>query len=169
MRRSTAALGSAVFFVLAPCLVAGVVPWLITGWSVREPIPGWAPLRVVGAALVVAGIAALVQSFARFVVEGAGTPVPVAPTQTLVIGGLYRHVRNPMYVAIVSSVVGQAFLLGQLVLLLYAALVATIFAAFVNGYEEPALRRQFGDQYEAYRRAVSGWLPRVTPWKPPES
>jgi protein-S-isoprenylcysteine O-methyltransferase Ste14 len=169
MRRSTAAFGSAVFFVIAPCVVAGVVPWLITGWSVRDPNPLWAPLRVVGAALVVAGVGALVQSFARFVVEGAGTPLPVAPTQTLVIGGLYRHVRNPMYVAIVSSVVGQALLLGQLVLLLYAALVATIFALFVKGYEEPTLRRQFGDQYEAYRRAVPAWLPRVTPWKPPGS
>jgi protein-S-isoprenylcysteine O-methyltransferase Ste14 len=169
MRKSTAAIGSAVFFVFAPCVVAGVVPWLITGWSVPDPNPVWAPLRVVGAALVVAGVGALVQSFARFVVEGAGTPVPVAPTQTLVIGGLYRHVRNPMYVAIVSSVVGQALLLGQLVLLLYAALVATIFATFVRGYEEPTLRRQFGDQYDAYRSAVPGWLPRLTPWKPPES
>ena len=85
-----------------------------------------------------------------------GTPAPVAPTAHLVVGGLYRHVRNPMYVAVVGAVVGQALLLGQFGLLVYAALLQVTFIAFVRGYEEPTLRRQFGPEYDAYRRGGSG-------------
>jgi protein-S-isoprenylcysteine O-methyltransferase Ste14 len=101
-------------------------------------------------------------------VEGLGTPVPVAAPERLVVGGVYRYVRNPMYVAILAIVVGQALLLGQLGLLLYAAGIWLIAAAFVRFYEEPALRRRFGADYEAYRRAVPAWWPRLRPWKPGE-
>jgi protein-S-isoprenylcysteine O-methyltransferase Ste14 len=156
----SAAAGTAAFFVLAPGVVAGVVPWLLTGWEVEEPLPFWAPLRVVGLALLVAGAAVLVHAFARFVVEGLGTPAPVAPPKHLVVGGLYRYVRNPMYLAVEATIVGQALLLGQLGLLVYAAFVGVAFAAFVHWYEEPTLRRQFGTEYEAYRRAVPAWWPR---------
>src|SRR5215203_6100198 len=122
MRRSTAAVGSAVFFLLAPGMVGGLIPWLLTGgWQVREPVPYWAPMRVLGVILLVAGVIVLIQAFVRFVVEGLGTPVPVAAPERLVVGGVYRYVRNPMYVAILAVVVGQALLLGQLGLLLYAA------------------------------------------------
>jgi protein-S-isoprenylcysteine O-methyltransferase Ste14 len=166
VRRAAAAVGAAVFFVLAPGFVAGLVPWWLTGWQVREPLPYWLPLRVVGALLLVAGVAVLVASFVRFVVEGAGTPAPVAPTKTLVIGGFYRYVRNPMYLAVLTTIVGQALLLGQLGLLLYAAFVCACFVGFVLVYEEPTLRSQFGAEYDAYRRAVPGWWPRVHPWRP---
>ena len=166
MRRAGAALGSAVFFALAPGVVAGLVPWWLTGWQVRS-LPGWwLPLRLAGVVLLVAGTAVLVQAFARFVVEGLGTPAPVAPTRELVVGGLYRYVRNPMYLAVLAAIVGQALALGQLVLLPYAAVVAAAFAAFVHWYEEPTLARQFGDRYQAYRRAVPGWWPRRHPWSP---
>lgn len=158
MRRPAA--GAAAFFVLAPGVVAGIVPWLLTGWDVEEPLPYWAPLRVVGVALLVVGVAALVHSFVRFVAEGIGTPAPVAPTERLVVGGLYRYVRNPMYLAVEAAIVGQALALGQLWLLAYAAGVGVAFAAFVHWYEEPALRRQFGAEYDAYRRAVPAWWPR---------
>jgi protein-S-isoprenylcysteine O-methyltransferase Ste14 len=104
----------------------------------------------------------------RFAVEGFGTPVPVAAPDRLVVGGLYRYVRNPMYVAILAAIVGQALLLGRLGLLLYAAAVWTISAAFVRWYEEPTLTRRFGAEYEAYRRAVPAWWPRLRPWKPSE-
>ena len=100
--------------------------------------------------------------------EGLGTPVPVAAPERLVVGGVYRNVRNPMYVAILAVIVGQALLLGQLGLLLYAAGIWLITAAFVRFYEEPALRRRFGADYEAYRRAVPAWWPRLRPWKPGE-
>jgi protein-S-isoprenylcysteine O-methyltransferase Ste14 len=149
-------------------VVAGLVPWLLTGWEVQEPLPYWAPLRVAGVVLIAAGVVVLVHAFVRFVVEGRGTPAPVAPTEQLVVGGLYRHVRNPMYVAVAAIIAGQALLLGQLWLLLYAAAFVAVTAAFVHWYEEPTLRRQFGAEYEAYRRAVPGWWPRRRPWEPGE-
>jgi protein-S-isoprenylcysteine O-methyltransferase Ste14 len=158
--RLRAAVGSLVFLLVAPGIVAGLIPWWITGWEVEEPLPHWAPLRVLGAILLAAGVVVLLQAFARFVVEGIGTPAPVAPTEQLVVGGLYRWVRNPMYLAVGSTIVGQALLLGQLILLPYAALFGAAVAAFVHWYEEPTLLRRYGEQYEAYRRAVPAWWPR---------
>jgi protein-S-isoprenylcysteine O-methyltransferase Ste14 len=160
MARAAAAAGSAVFFVLAPGVVAGLVPWWLTGWRVDDPLPYWAPLRLVGTLLLVIGLGVLIHTFAQFVEEGDGTPAPVAPTQQLVVGGLYRYVRNPMYLAVLATIVGQGLLLGQPVLLLYGCAVAAAFVAFVRGYEEPALHRQYGAKYDSYRRAVPGWWPR---------
>jgi protein-S-isoprenylcysteine O-methyltransferase Ste14 len=159
-RRARAALGSLVFLFVAPGVVAGLGPWLVTGWEVREPLPGWVVFRVVGGLLLVAGTAVLVDAFVRFVIEGLGTPAPVAPTEHLVVGGLYRYVRNPMYLAVAATLAGQALLLGQFVLLLYAAGFLALVAAFVRWYEEPTLRRQFGPEYDDYRRRVPGWWPR---------
>jgi protein-S-isoprenylcysteine O-methyltransferase Ste14 len=163
--KARAAVGSFVFLVLAPGVVAGLVPWWLTGWEVQEPLPYWLPLRVVGVILLAGGVVALLQAFARFVVEGLGTPAPVAPTERLVVGGLYRYVRNPMYLAVAATIVGQALVLGQLILLPYAAAFAVAVAAFVRWYEEPTLRRRFGEQYEAYRLAVPAWWPRREPWE----
>jgi protein-S-isoprenylcysteine O-methyltransferase Ste14 len=146
---------------VAPGIVVGLVPWLLTGWDAEEPLPGWVAFRVVGAAVVVLGAAVVIESFARFALEGLGTPAPVAPTEHLVVGGLYRYVRNPIYVADAAIIVGQSLLLGQLWLLLYAVAFIAVTAAFVHWYEEPTLSRQFGPEYEAYRRAVSGWWPRL--------
>jgi protein-S-isoprenylcysteine O-methyltransferase Ste14 len=165
VRKPTAAAGSSLFFVLAPGVVAGVVPWWLTGWETSEPLPFWAPLRGVGAALIVAGAAVLVHAFARFVQEGLGTPAPVAPTERLVVGGLYRYVRNPMYLAVGATIVGQALLLGQLVLLVYAAAFGAAVYAFVRLHEEPSLHHRFGAEYERYRGAVPGWWPRRRPWE----
>jgi len=169
MRRPTAAVGSAVFFLLAPGVVVGLIPWLLTGgWQEREPLPYWGPMRVLGAILLGAGLIVLIQAFVRFVVEGFGTPAPVAAPERLVVGGVYRYVRNPMYVAVLAAIVGQALLLGRLGLLLYAGAIWLVAAAFVRWYEEPTLTRRFGEDYEAYRRAVPAWLPRLRPWKPSE-
>ena len=103
MKRPTAAAGSALFFAVAPGVVAGVMPYLLTGWETGGD--WWPPLRVLGAALVAVSGAALVQAFARFVVEGLGTPAPSAPTEQLVIGGPYRYVRNVMYIAVTGAIV----------------------------------------------------------------
>jgi protein-S-isoprenylcysteine O-methyltransferase Ste14 len=168
MRTTTAAVGSAVFFLLAPGVVVGLIPWLLTGWRAREPLPFWVPVRVLGGILLLAALIALVRAFVRFVVEGFGTPAPVAAPERLVIGGVYRYVRNPMYVAVLAAIVGQALLLGRLVLLLYAAAAWLAVAAFVRFYEEPTLSRRFGADYEAYRRAVPAWLPRLRPREPGE-
>jgi protein-S-isoprenylcysteine O-methyltransferase Ste14 len=164
VRRRTAAIGSVVFFAVAPGVVVGFIPWWLTDWRVR---PGWpTPVRVVGAALVVAGVAVLVQAFARFVVEGLGTPSPVAPTERLVVGGLYRYVRNPMYVAVMAAIVGQAIWFGRPVLLGYALVIWAAVASFVRWYEEPHLSERFGADYRAYRAAVPAWIPRRRPWRP---
>jgi protein-S-isoprenylcysteine O-methyltransferase Ste14 len=168
MRRPTAAVGSAVFFLAAPGVVAGLIPWLLTRWQAREPLPYWAPMRVLGGILLVAGLIALIRAFVRFVMEGLGTPAPIAAPERLVVGGVYRYVRNPMYVAVLAAIVGQALLLGRLGLLLYAAAAWLLVAGFVRWYEEPTLTRRFGEDYEAYRRAVPAWWPRLRPWEPAE-
>jgi protein-S-isoprenylcysteine O-methyltransferase Ste14 len=166
-RKLVAAAGSSLFFALAPGVVAGLVPWWLTGWEAGRPSAGWIPVRVAGAVLLVVSAAALVRAFARFAGEGIGTPAPAAPTERLVVGGLYRYVRNPMYLAVVGAIVGQALALARPTLLLYAAAVGAVTAAFVRWYEEPTLLRQFGDQYEAYRRAVPAWWPRRHAWHAP--
>src|SRR5437667_5840903 len=153
MSRLTAAAGSGLFFAVAPGVVAGLVPWWLTRWQVRGSLAHWAPVRVAGLILLILGAIVLVQAFARFVAEGRGTPAPVAPTERLVIGGLYRYVRNPMYVAVVSAIVGQALMLGRLNLWIYAVAAWLTMAAFVRWYEEPTLGRQFGSDYDEYRRA----------------
>jgi protein-S-isoprenylcysteine O-methyltransferase Ste14 len=157
MRRLEAAVGSAVFLLVAPGVVAGLVPWLLTGWDSRHPP---ALVAALGAALVVLGAGVLLHAFARFVLEGRGTPAPIAPTDRLVVGGLYRYVRNPMYIAVAATIVGQALLLGRPGLLAYALAFWLVVAAFVHGYEEPTLSARYGEEYAAYRRAVPAWIPR---------
>lgn len=165
MSRRSAAAGSALFLALAPGVIAGLGPWLVTGWHMRGSLTAvsWTsiPLRTIGAALIAGGAVVVLGAFARFVTEGVGTPAPVAPTEQLVIGGLYRYVRNPMYVAVTATILGQALLLGQPALLLYAAAFLAVTAAFVHWYEEPTLRRRYGTRYDDYLREVPGWWPRL--------
>ncbi len=167
MRRSRAAVGTAVFFLLAPGVMGGLVPWWLTRWRSEAPAPWWGAVRPVGVLAAAAGLVVLVRAFVRFVVEGGGTPAPVAPTERLVVGGAYRHVRNPMYLAVLAIIVGQALALGQLILLAWAASFWLVTSAFVVAYEEPALRRRHGAPYEAYLRHVPRWWPRLRPWEPP--
>ncbi len=160
MRTARATAGSALFLVVAPGVVAGLIPWALSGWQSGGAAGWFVPLRIVGAGLCLAGILALLGAFARFVLEGAGTPAPVAPTERLVVGGLYRWVRNPMYVAVVALILGQALLLARPVLLTYAVLAWSVMALFVRWYEEPVLRARYGVSYDAYRHAVRAWVPR---------
>jgi protein-S-isoprenylcysteine O-methyltransferase Ste14 len=159
MRRSAAVAGSLVFLVLAPGTVAGLVPWWISRWQQRPAFLG-APSRIAGALLVAAGLAVLLDSFARFALRGRGTPAPVLPPKHLVVEGLYRWVRNPMYVAVVSVIAGQGLLLGDARVLAWAAAVWLGCHLFVVGYEEPALRRTFGQEYDAFEASVPRWIPR---------
>ena len=163
--RARAAAGSLVFLVLAPGVMAGLLPWLLTGWEPNEELAVWPP-QALGLILIAAGAGALLHAFARFVLEGTGTPAPVAPTERLVVGGLYRHVRNPMYVAVATVIIGQALLLGRPVLLAYATVFMGVVAAFVRLYEEPTLAREFGAEYAAYQAGVPAWWPRLHPWEP---
>lgn len=168
--RRRAAIGTAAF-ALMPATVAGAVPWLLTRWEVASPVPGGAPAQIAGALLIGAGAAVIANSFVHFAVEGIGTPAPFAPPKRLVVGGLYRYVRNPMYVSVAAAVAGQGLLLGQPKLFVALAIGAVPVVAFVRLYEEPTLAGKFGAEYEEYRRNVPRWLPRLTPWRPegPES
>jgi len=159
MRTYSAAIGTAVF-ALTPATVAGAIPRYLSGWEMQGTFDrGW-PLRMFGALLIAAGVGVLAAAFVRFVVEGFGTPAPVAPTAELVVGGLYRYVRNPMYLAVVTTIVGQSLFLGRLDLAAYAAIAWMVMAAFAACYETPALTRQFGNAYIEYRHTVPAWFPR---------
>lgn len=168
MRKGGATVGSLLFLLVAPGTTAVLLPWLLTGWNQRVPPPS-AAIRAAGLVLIGVGAAVLLSAFARFVLEGRGTPAPIAPTNRLVVGGLYRYVRNPMYLAVAATIVGQALLLGRYELLAYAAFFLGTTVAFVRVYEEPTLRARYGAEYETYRRSVPGWLPRLKPWSPSES
>ena len=157
--------GSLAFFVVAPGTVAGWVPYWLTGWRMQAPLLGISVLRVIGGILIVLGLASLVDSFARFALVGRGTPAPVAPPTRLVVSGPYRHVRNPMYVAVLAVTIGQGLLLGSARVVWYSVGLWLLVFAFVVMYEEPTLARQFGPSYTAYCRNVRRWWPRITPWR----
>jgi protein-S-isoprenylcysteine O-methyltransferase Ste14 len=160
MRKFLAVVGSAVFLVIAPGFIAGWVPWWISHWQVEAPFFGIQLFRYVGTALLALGLAGLLDSFLRFALQGIGTPAPVFPTRHLVVSGLYRYVRNPMYVAVVSAILGQGLLLGNLKLLEYGGLVFLLFHLFVLVYEEPTMKATFGAEYESFCARVPRWIPR---------
>jgi protein-S-isoprenylcysteine O-methyltransferase Ste14 len=167
VRLTRAAAGSIVFFLAGPGLEAGVGPWLLVRVAGSQIDGRPAALRVVGALLMVIGIATLVEVFTRFVRDGAGTPSPAAPTAHLLISGAFRHLRHPMYVATAAVIVGEALLFAQPVLLVGAAAYLTAMAVLAHTVEEPRLARRFGASYDAYRQAVPGWIPRLRPWAGP--
>jgi protein-S-isoprenylcysteine O-methyltransferase Ste14 len=141
--------------------MAGLVPELLTSWHSTGP-PWW--IGTPGAILIVGGIVVLIHAFLQFALDGHGTPAPIAPTKRLIISGAHRHVRNPMYLAVLTIIAGEALLLGRPVLLAYAAAFWLVVATFVTFYEEPTLLEQYGDEYEAYRRAVRAWRPNLRPY-----
>lgn len=165
MNRVSAILGSALFFAVAPGVVAGVIPYLVWGWQQNPPLIGLSFLRAIGIVLILIGAPVLIDSFARFALQGVGTPAPLAPTRHLVVTGLYRYVRNPMYLAVAAVIFGQGFYLGRVGLLIYGAGFLLACHLFVIAYEEPTLRRTFGADYEAFCTNVRRWLPRLGPWR----
>src|ERR1051325_8088616 len=121
MRKVVAIVGSAIFLVIAPGFVAGLMPWWISRWRVEAPFLGMPIFRFAGGILITLGLIGLLDSFARFALQGVGTPAPVFPTRHLVVTGLYRYVRNPMYVAVVITILGQGLTLGNVNVLEYGA------------------------------------------------
>jgi protein-S-isoprenylcysteine O-methyltransferase Ste14 len=163
MKRTSAALGSFGFLVVTPGTVCGLVPLLITGWRrPGDPLP-W--VDGCGWLLVVAGAAVLVHAFVAFAWHGRGTPAPPAPTERLVVQGAYRHVRNPMYVAVLALVFGQVLLFASWGLFAYLVVLGLTVNAFVHTYEEPTLREAYGTAYDEFCDNVPRWLPRLTPWQ----
>jgi protein-S-isoprenylcysteine O-methyltransferase Ste14 len=162
-RRRALVLGNILFFLAGPCLEAGVGPWLLVQVAGRDVGEVPAGPRVVGALLVLCSLGVLLDVFVRFVREGAGTPSPAAPAERVIRGGVYRYVRHPMYAATASIIVGEALFFGQPILLVGAAAYVATTACLAHFVEEPRLARRFGASYEAYRRAVPGWVPRPGP------
>jgi protein-S-isoprenylcysteine O-methyltransferase Ste14 len=161
MNRPGAILGSVIFLVIAPGTLAVYLPWAISQWHLQPPLLGVPAFRVIGALMIAAGILVLLDSFGRFAIQGFGTPAPIAPPEHLVVTGLYRYVRNPMYVGVLSSILGQGLFFGSRNVLQYGLVVWLGFFAFVLFYEEPALRRKFGSAYEEYCTQVRRWIPRL--------
>jgi protein-S-isoprenylcysteine O-methyltransferase Ste14 len=161
--RVRAWVGTVAFLVLTPGVVAGLIPAWITGWRIPWT-GGWrSPFGIVAAIAIVAGVVVLLDAFVRFA-RADGTPAPPMPTAHLVVVGPYRYVRNPMYLAVLAIILGQALLFGSIGALVYAGLVLLAVASFVRGYEEPTLEVEYGDEYREYRRNVRGWIPRARPW-----
>src|SRR5262250_3170800 len=165
MNRFGALAESALFLVVAPGSLAVWVPWTLCRWRFAPPVLGLFSLRILGALLIAAGLPVLLDSFVRFALQGLGTPAPIAPPRNLVVTGLYRYVRNPIYVALVAIILGQAVLMGDWRLIVYGALWWLVFHVAVVAYEEPTLEQTFGKEYEAFRAAVPRWIPRMTPWR----
>ena len=163
--RIKAVIGSIVFLFVAPGIVAGLVPWGLSGWRLEPPLLALERLRWAGCLLLLLGGALLLETFARFALQGLGTPAPIAPTKTLVVTGSYRFVRNPMYVAVISLILGQGLLFGNTAVLVYGLIVWGTVHAFVLAYEEPTLSGDYGEQYARYRQNVRRWIPRLTPWR----
>lgn len=157
---SRANLYRTLIFVLfvGPGPVIGLIPYWISGWHLRTPIEWW---RYLGLAMIVAGAIPLFDSIVRFVREGRGTPEPLHPTETLVVSGLYRYVRNPMYLGVLTMILGQAIFFAERHIALYGVCAAAIMHLFVLFYEEPTLKRRYGSEYDAYRERVSRWIPRL--------
>ena len=163
-RKVASLAGSALFLVIAPGTLAVYVPWRFSRWQFQPAFLGIGAVRVAGYVVIALGAAVVLESFTRFALQGLGTPAPVMPPKHLVVKGFYRFVRNPMYVAVFSLIVGQALLFGNVALLEYGAAVAVGFHLFVIGYEEPTLRKTFGGEYADFCANVPRWIPRLRPW-----
>jgi protein-S-isoprenylcysteine O-methyltransferase Ste14 len=153
------ALRSLLWTVLLPGLFAGFLPWRYFG--LRHVMIDWgSPRHLLGLAAIGTGVVLLGTCIWEFARRGRGTLAPVDPPTKLVVEGLYRYVRNPMYLSVTAIVLGEALLTGSKALLAYWAVWFVAVNLFVIGYEEPTLRRRFGPDYERYCSMVGRWLPR---------
>jgi protein-S-isoprenylcysteine O-methyltransferase Ste14 len=158
MSRELAAIAfrSIVFTFVLPGTAAVYVPWAILRGATLEGAPAW---RWLGLVPLLAGVAIYVWCVTDFARQGRGTPAPIDPPKELVHRGLYRFTRNPMYVGVASVLFGEAWLFASRTLAIYALCVVLGFHLFVLLYEEPTLRRSFGESYERYCAAVPRWIP----------
>ena len=149
------------FTVIAPGTLAVYVPLTI---AAGRPLATGAAAAL-AAIVFAAGAAIYLWCLWDFATFGRGTPAPIDPPRKLVIRGLYRYVRNPMYVGVLTMILGWVLCFPARDLALYGLVVAAGFHLFVVLYEEPALRRRFGPEYDEYRARVGRWLPRLRPAK----
>jgi protein-S-isoprenylcysteine O-methyltransferase Ste14 len=154
-------LRSVFFTFLLPGTVTVLIPYWITRRSGTRVFSSYDALRFFGVPLVVVGAAGLGWCIWEFFSEGRGTLAPVDPPKHLVVKGLYRYVRNPMYVSVVTILVGEAILFMSKNVLIEAGVFLALAYLFVVFYEERVLRKQFGESYERYLQQVSRWIPRL--------
>ena len=148
----------AIFFVLLlPGTVAGYVPFRILSAADQVRVPELSRSSAGASIVAIAGAVVLLRCVWDFFAKGRGTLAPIDPPRVLVVSGLYRFTRNPMYNGVLALILGEAWLFGSMSLLKYALLVFVLFHLFVVLYEEPALTSQFGESYRVYRRAVPRW------------
>ena len=150
-------LRTVLFALLVPGTELVVVPYLMLRRFGAQFHPGH--LRWFGPLLFAPGLATITWCFIDFIRRGRGTPAPYDPPRRLVIAGLYRYVRNPQYIGVVLIILSEALFFGSIVLLGYAACFAIGYHLFVRFYEEPTLRRLFGQDYTRYCESVPRWLP----------
>jgi protein-S-isoprenylcysteine O-methyltransferase Ste14 len=155
------ALRSIFFALLVPGSVTFVGPYFIVHRNHVAALGQWAFWQWLGLLPIGIGVGILAWCIVDFATVGRGTLVPVDPPKQLVVRGPYRCVRNPMYVGVITTVLGQALLFRSLLLVRYAFFVFVVVHCFVVLYEERALRRKFGESYEAYCRRVPRWWPRL--------
>ena len=162
LRRSV--IVSVLFVVFGgPGILLVLVPWSVTGFRLPADQPWW---QVAGCVVaIVGGLMPLLESVWRFVAVGRGTLVPAVPTEHLVVSGLYAYVRNPMYMGVLTVIAAEAALFRSSSLLVELAAAWIGFELFVRFFEEPKLARTFGEEYEAYRRNVRRWVPRLRAWR----
>jgi protein-S-isoprenylcysteine O-methyltransferase Ste14 len=154
------ALRSLLWTALLPGLFAGYVPLRFFGLAhVQLSLAN--PADILGLVAIGLGSALLGACIWEFAHSGGGTLAPVDPPRELVVRGLYRYVRNPMYLSVTAIVLGEVLLTASRALLVYWAVWFVVVNLFVIGYEEPALRRRFGAAYERYTQEVGRWLPRL--------
>jgi protein-S-isoprenylcysteine O-methyltransferase Ste14 len=150
-------LNTTIFTILVPGTVAGYIPWRLHGNAASiTGVEEWGAIGVVAIGIAIY----LSTAFWGFAMVGGGTPAPIAPTKVLVVRGLHRYVRNPMYIGVALVIAGQAWLFHSLHIAIYLACMLAIVNLFVLFYEEPTLQRQFGDEYERYRARGPRWVPR---------
>ena len=148
------------FLVIAPGSILGLLPWWVTDGRLRPPRGIHAP-QVAAVIIMAVGVSVLLWCFRDFARRGQGTPAPYDPPKLLVVAGLYRFTRNPMYVGLVVTLLGESLWSESWRLLVYAGVVAVAFHLRVLSYEEPKLTKLFGEQFEAYRARVPRWVPRL--------
>ena len=153
------ALRSLLWTALLPGLYAGYVPWRFFGLD-QVTIEWGNPIHLLSLLVIAAGVSLLAACIWEFAHRGRGTLAPVDPPRQLVVQGLYRYVRNPMYLSVTTIVLGEALLARSVGLLIYWLIWFVLVNLFVIGFEEPMLRRQFGDSYDNYTRTVGRWIPR---------
>jgi len=147
-----------IFTIVIPGTVTVWLPVFILFPGVRRHSISWDALAFGGIALIAAGVAGYCWCALDFAFAGKGTPSPVDPPKNLVVRGLYKYTRNPMYVSVLSILIGESLLFRSAALLEYAAIGAILCHLFVVFYEEPALRRQMGEAYVRYCGQVPRWL-----------